>query len=174
MLAAFELPTRVDSGLRAALKALAAEQCAVVRRDHLAAIGLSKGEVESMLDASRWRAHGVVVVALHNGPLAPEQQLWAAVLNAGPAAALAARTAATQYGLVGWEPDCIEIVLPRSTCVPAGLGLDVKVHESRRFSAEDVHPGRAIPTVRVQRGLVDAAVWSRSPRTACGVLAAGV
>jgi hypothetical protein len=97
-----------------------------------------------------------------------------AVLNAGAVAALAARSAAAEYGLSGWEPDCIEVVVPRGTTVPRDLGIDVKIHESRRFSAADIHPGRPLPQVRVERALIDAAVWSRSPRTACGVLAAGV
>jgi hypothetical protein len=50
----------------------------------------------------------------------------------------------------------------------------MKVHESRRFSARDIHVGRDLPQVRVERALVDAAVWSRTARSACGVLAAGV
>lgn len=115
-----------------------------------------------------------MVVAMHNGPLDPDQRLWAAVLNAGPDAALAARTAATVHGLVGWEPECIEVLVPRGTAVPAGLGFPVKIHESRRFNRTDVHPGRALPQVRVERALIDAAVWSARPRTACGVVAAGI
>lgn len=130
--------------------------------------------IDMMLEAGRWRAHGVVVIVMHNGPLAPDQQLWAAVLNAGPAAALAARTAAAVHGLVGWEADCIELLVPRGTAVPAGLGLAVKVHESRRFTSADVHPTRVPRQVRIERALIDAAVWSIQPRAACGVLAAGV
>lgn len=130
--------------------------------------------VAMMLAAGRWRAHGAVVIAMHNGPLTREQELWAAVLNAGPDAALAARTAAALHGLSGWEADCIEVLVPRGSAVPSGLGLPVKVHESRRFGASDIHAGRALPQVRVERALIDAAVWSARPRTACGVLAAGV
>lgn len=130
--------------------------------------------VDAMLIASRWRAHGAIVVALHNGPLTAAQQLWAAVLNAGPNAALAARTAAAEYGLTGWGAECIEILVPRGSVVPRGLGLPVKVHESRRFDPTDIHPGRHLPQVRVERALIDAAVWSTKPRTACGLLAAGV
>jgi hypothetical protein len=74
----------------------------------------------------------------------------------------------------GWQPECIEIVVPKGVLVPPGLGLDVKVHESRRFSVEHLHVGRSIPSVRIERALIDGAVWSRSPRTACGFLAAGV
>jgi hypothetical protein len=170
----FELPRRVDSGLYAALADLGAEQAGITRRDQLSALGLSRNVVESMLVAGRWREHGSIVIAFHNGLLTRGQQLWAAVLNAPWPAALAARTAATEQGLAGWDAECVEIVVERGAVVPTGLGIDVKVHESRRFTAADLHPTRRLPQVRIERALVDAAVWSRSPRTACGVMAAGV
>jgi hypothetical protein len=172
---AFQLPARIDSGLCASLSALGAEQDGVVRRDQLTATGLSRHVVESMLTSGRWRAYGQIVIAMHNGPLIHEQQLWAAVLNAGQLAALAARTAATVQGLVGWDAECIEIVVVKGFFgVPSGLNFAVKVHESRRFGPEDLHPGRRLPQVRIERAILDAAAWSRSPRTACGLLAAGV
>jgi hypothetical protein len=72
------------------------------------------------------------------------------------------------------DADCIEILVPKGHVVPVGLGISVKIHQSRRFSAADLHPGRRLPQVRIDRALIDAAAWSRSPRTACGLLAAGV
>ncbi|MBV9290948.1 MAG: hypothetical protein JO222_00750 [Frankiales bacterium] len=50
----------------------------------------------------------------------------------------------------------------------------MKVHESRRFAAADIHGSKSPPMVTIERALVDAAAWSRSPRTACGLLAARV
>lgn len=170
----FVLPPRLDSGLRVALQDLWEGQCAVVRRDQLFKVGLSRSALQSMLDMCRWTAHGELVVVMHNGPLTRSQQLWLAVLNAGPIAGLAARTAATEQGLVGWDAECIEILVPRGAVVNREIGIDLKVHESRRFSLADLHSGRSLPQVRVERALIDAAVWSRSPRTACGVVAAGV
>jgi hypothetical protein len=170
----FCLPTTVDGELLIALSELAETQSGVIRRDQSLAVGLSKNVIEAMLAARRWQARGQIVLVMHNGELTYRQQLWAAVLNAGFPSGLAARTAATDQGLVGWRPECIEILVPKGTLIPPGLGLPVKVHESRRFTAEDLHVGRALPQVRVERALVDAAAWSRSPRTACGVLAAGV
>lgn len=169
-----QLPSKVGSGLRETLQVVGQEQCAVVRRDQLASIGVPRHIVDTMLSAGRWQSCGQVLVVMHNGPLIPAQKRWAAVLNAGVLAGLAARTAATEQGLQGWEPDCIEILVGRGAAVPGGLGIDVKVHESRRFTAADLHPGRSLPQVRIQRALIDAASWSRSPRTACGLLAAGI
>ncbi|HVV74424.1 MAG TPA: hypothetical protein VHC43_00190 [Mycobacteriales bacterium] len=170
----FELPTRVGPAARHRLSALAEQQEGVARRAQLYDCGLSPNGLTTMLSAGRWRARGEIIVVLHNGPLTRRQQMWAAVLNAGCPVALAARTAATEHGLSGWDAECVEIVVPKGTLIPKGLGIDVKVHESRRFTADDIHPGRAIPQVRVERALIDAAVWSRSTRTACGVVAAGV
>jgi very-short-patch-repair endonuclease len=171
---AFQLPPRIDSGLRHAVTAIGEVQNGVVRRDQLTAIGVPRHVVENMLASGRWWERGAIVVAMHNGPLTHAQRLWTAVLNAGQLAALAARTAATEQGLVGWEADCVEILVAKGCAVPGGLSFAVKVHESRRFGPGDLHPGRQLPQVRIERALVDAAAWSRSPRTACGVLAAGV
>jgi hypothetical protein len=167
------LPPRCDSGRRAALAAIAETQLAIVRRDQLRELGLPRHVVDAMLDARRWQSFGQVVVVMHNGPLTYAQQLWVAVLNAGGLVALAARTAATDFGLDGWQPECIEILVPKGTLMPPGLPFDVKVHESRRFTAADLHPARPLP-VRIERALIDGAVWSRGSRTACGLIAAGV
>jgi hypothetical protein len=65
-------------------------------------------------------------------------------------------------------------VVPRGTTYPPLRLAEVKVHESRRFSAEDIHPAAWPARVSIERALIDAATWSRRVRTGCGVLAAGV
>ena len=111
---------------------------------------------------------------MHNGPLTLEQQWSAAVLSAEGPCGLTGRTCIQAAGVVGWEVEPIHIVVERGAKVNPITELSLKVHESRRFSLEDLHPTRTPPQVRVERGLVDAAVWSPSPRTACGLLAAGI
>jgi hypothetical protein len=88
------------------LRELAIKQQGVVRRDQLAELGLSRHVVESMLDSGRWRAQAKIIVVMHNGPMVHSQKLWAAVLNAGQLmeVALAARTAATEFGLKSGSP----------------------------------------------------------------------
>jgi len=97
-----------------------------------------------------------------------------AVLAGGRLCALAARTAAGRAGLVGWPAHKVEVLIPRGTTYPRLSLVDVKVHESRRFAAESLHPSVWPPRVRIERALIDAAVWSTRPRSACGILAAGV
>nr|UXE44623.1 hypothetical protein Hi04_10k_c2835_00028 [uncultured bacterium] len=48
------------------------------------------------------------------------------------------------------------------------------VHESRRFEATDIHPVREPRRVGVARAAIDAAAWTKQPRSACGLLAAVV
>ncbi|MGN6473816.1 MAG: hypothetical protein ACTHK4_09250, partial [Mycobacteriales bacterium] len=168
------VPARLSAPVRAWLEDLAATQVGVIAREQLREFDVSPYVVDAMLDGRRWQARGALVLVMHNGPLTRDQQLWLAVLNAGYPAALAAHTAAAQQGLQGWDEPAIEIVVPRGFVVPKNIGIHVKVHESRRFGPEDIHPGRVLPQVRIERALIDAAVWSRPPRTACGIVAAGV
>lgn len=169
------LPKRIKGRVREALIELASVQDDVVRREQLLDAGLAQHELAYMIDSRRWQvdADGLVVV-MHNGPLTRRQQEAVAVLAGGRLCALAARTASASAGLVGWEAPLVEVLVPRGTTYPELTLVEVKVHESRRFAAEDVHPSAWPPRVGTERALVDAACWSRRPRTACGVLAAGV
>jgi hypothetical protein len=169
------LPRWSAGPLGEAFAELAARQDSVVRREQLLDIGLAQHDVGYMLESGRWQADadGLVVV-LHNGPLTRRQQEAVAVLAGGRHCALAARTAAARAGLAGWDAELVEVVVPRGTTYPDLTLVEVKVHESRRFGVEDVHPASWPPRVSIERALVDAACWSTRPRTACGILAAGV
>ena len=171
----FVIPESAAGACRVALVDLADRQLAVARRAQLEQLGLTNGQIDRMLTSGRWRtdADGLVVV-LHNGPLTAPQQETVAVLAGGKLCGLAARTAAARGGLQGWPAHKIEVLVPRGTTYPELHLVDVKVHESRRFTAEDLHPTAWPPSVRMERALVDGAAWSARPRTACGFLAAGV
>ena len=157
----------------ACLGPLADHQESIVLRGQLAA-ELTQSEVEAQVAARRWQALGSTVIALHNGELTQRQSWWAAVLAAEGPSALAGRTAAEAHGLLGWEAEAVHVVIQRGAKVNRVPGVHVKVHESRRFTGEDIHESKSPPMVTVERALIDAAAWSRSPRTACGLLAAGV
>jgi hypothetical protein len=159
--------------LRPALAATAQVQHDVVSRHQLRRLGVTVDQEQAQIAADRWRRVPPLAVVLHNGPLTADQRRWVALVNAGPGAALAARTALAVDGLTGWEREIIEIVVPRG----AGIGSTpgVRVHESRRFDPEqDVPSLRLPPRTRPSRSAVDAAAWSRDPRSAVGLLAAVV
>ena len=150
---------------------IAERQDGVVTRAQLRDLGYDREAVRSQLAARRWQAFGPRVVVLHNGPLTPRQRRWRAVLSQHYAA-LAGLTAAAEHGFSGFSDEVVHIVVPYGARVSPICG--VRLHMSRRLSEADIAPGRSLPTVRVERALVDAAAWTRSPRMACGLLAAGV
>ena len=122
---------------------------------------------------NRWAAFGRRAVVLHRGPLTSSQRRWVAVLNAGTTATLAGLTAAEELGLTGFETETIHVVVRKDDWVPRDQP-GVKVHVSRRFTVDDRHPARALPVVRIDRALVDAAAWTARPRRAAAILVAGV
>lgn len=157
-----------------ALADLLERQDRVARRDQLAAMGIGAHDVTAQVAARRWQTFGPVVVVTHNGPPTPAQERFVCVLHCGKRAALAARTAAAEGGLVGWDAPGVEVVVPRGTTVPDLADLPLIVHESRRFKPQDVHPTASPPRLRMERSLVDAAAWAPTGRAACGILCAGV
>lgn len=155
------------------LAEVAASQHGVVSRTQLRGAGVTVSQEDAALAARRWQRHPPNAVVLHNGPLTRAQRCWVAVTNAGARAALCARTALELDGLDGWSRDPIEVLVVRGTLVPSSPG--VVVHESRRFDPyADVHPTRLPRRTRPARSAIDVAAWTRSPRSAVGILAAVV
>lgn len=156
---------------RARLDGLAELQDAVVTRSQLRQRGYDDNAVRARVAAGRWRAIGRSVVVLHSGPLSVRQRWWVAVLlHRG--AALAGSTAAAAQGLSGFEDDAVHVVVVHGARTHPVAG--VRVHVSRRFSVDDVHPARTPPMVRIERALIDAASWDSSKPRACAILASGV
>ncbi len=157
------------------LSELAEQQDDVATRDQLAGAGLSEGRLRAQLAARRWRAIGPIVVVLHNGPLTQEQQRWVAVLGSGPGAALCSRTAAALDGLAGWDDEHHHVLVQRGASPAPVPGVPRRVHESRRYVPDrDQHPLARPPRTRTARSVLDAAVWTRRPRSACGLVIAAV
>jgi hypothetical protein len=153
---------------------IAADQSDVVSRQQLLLAGLSHGAVDAQIAAHRWRQLNDAVIVLHNGPLTPDQQVWAVMLSAPDPSALGGLTAAARSGLKGFETDVVHVLVQRGAKLLDVPGVPVKVHESRRFTEEDVwvinQPRRVSPA----RAIVDSAVWTRPPAHAARVLVAGV
>jgi hypothetical protein len=158
---------------RLPLDRLAWMQDGVVTRHQLREHGYDDDHVRAQVAARRWTAHGHSVVVLHNGPLTERQQRWVAVL-AHPGGALAGVTAAGELGLTGFSDPTVHVIISHGSRPHPLPGIRVRIHVSRRFGEQDLHPGRALPTVRLERGLVDAAGQTRLPRRACALFAAGV
>src|SRR4051794_35161098 len=151
----FTSPRNLDGSVAHAFDALAQAQRGVVRRGQLLDIGITDAQIDRCLSVGRWRGLAAGIVGLHNWPLELSQAWGVAVLAGGSSCALAARTAAQAAGLLGWESDQPEVVVPRGATYPTLRGLAVRVHESRRFTMADVLPETWPARVRVERALVD-------------------
>jgi hypothetical protein len=156
------------------LRDLASGQADVVMREQLLRLGFSQGGIAAEVSARRWRQLNETVIVLHNGPMTQEQREWAVLLSAPAPAALGGLTAASRAGLTGFETDVVHVLVQRGAKLLDLPGVPVKVHESRRFAAEDIFTVNPPYRVSVARAIVDAAVWSRSTQTAARILVAGV
>jgi len=148
------------SALSRPLLELAAAQDQVVTVAQLVAGGVSDDAVRWRLGTGRWRLLLPGVVLLGPGDPSRRQQLYAAQLLGGPAAALSGRAAARFHGVSG---------------IPVGGAVDVLVPRSRR--GRTVGWARIRPSVLVDpmtrtytllrvvslaRAVVDAARWAQT------------
>jgi hypothetical protein len=113
------------------------------------------------------------VLITHSGGISDAEELWIAVVAAGPQAVLGGVTAARLDGLTGFEDRAIHLLVPASRQVRTGVPGAV-VHRSRILGADDIHPARLPPRTRIARSLLDAAAWSGTADGARSLLAAGV
>ncbi len=135
-------------GLPLEVRRLAAAQHAVVAMAQLADAGVSSSTVSSWVSAGwlRWCQPGVV--ALAGSPETYLQRLMAALLAAGPDAAVSHRGAAFLWGMLDEAP--VEIVVPRGQ-TPDLRG--VVVHQTRDPFV--VHRRQGLRVTSPMRALVD-------------------
>jgi hypothetical protein len=144
----------------------------VVSGPQLASVGYDNDAVRRRVMSGEWQQVGHAFV-LHSGIPSGHQLQWAAVLTAPGIAAVTARTAAVRYGLRGFLPVAIDVLVKRGDGSPHRID-GVHWHESRRFSARDVALSSGVPMVSRGRAVVDAAAWTPNPRVACALMAAAV
>ncbi len=93
--------------------------------------GLSPRRIEVLVRTGRWQRVGYGVYATFTGALRRDAILWAAVLRAGPQAALSHETADGLYGVVSDVGRKIHVVVPGEQRPRPAAGL--VIHRSRRF-----------------------------------------
>jgi very-short-patch-repair endonuclease len=112
-----------------------------------------------------------------NGRLDRKQQLWVAVLAAGPEALLAGATAAAESGVQGLCAEPLQVIVPAAREVTGRLPTlppdmpAVRIYRSSILPGEHRQIGRP-PRTATARSVVDAAAWARSADEARYVLAA--
>jgi hypothetical protein len=126
-------------------------------------------QLSAELEAARWQRAGHAIV-LHTGPLSRAQTCEVARLHAGPGGVLTAFTAAEDCGLRGWERNEVHVVAAAGTRLRGGCPVPIELHLTG--TPPERVPGR--PVERLPAALLRAAATFRSPRPACGLLAAAV
>ncbi|WP_433534102.1 endonuclease domain-containing protein [Micromonospora sp. CA-249363] len=161
-----------------ALEWLAFEQARVLTTPQAAGI-LGDPVVRSRIRTGRWRSICRGILVTGNGRLTRDQQLWVAVLAAGPGAVLAGVTAAAEAGVRGLRREPLHVLVPaerraaRTTLRRLPIDMPaVLVHRTSVLPDAHVQLARP-PRTTTARALVDAAGWAGSADEAQGLLAAG-
>jgi hypothetical protein len=136
-----------------------------------------RGVVRGHVRLGRWRHLCRGILLTHNGRMERDQQLWVAVLTAGPGALLAGSTAVAEGGVSGLRETTVQVLIPaprsRTARLPS-LPPDmppVRVHRSRVLP-DDHRQAGSPPRTTMPRSVIDAAVWARGVDQARTVLAA--
>lgn len=128
------------------------QQAGVLSRQQAMAAGLNPTVIDNRLRSNRWRRLQHGVYATFTGTPSREAVLWAALLRAGPAAALSHRTAAELHGLTSEQSSVIHITLPVTQRIAPIRG--VALHHSRAF-IRDIHPIGSPPRIGVEDTAID-------------------
>jgi hypothetical protein len=161
----------MNSEFSAAWRELLERQAGVVSRAQATGRGLSDRAIGHRLATGRWRAVHRGVYAAFSGELSREAVLWAAVLRAGPGAALSHQTAAELLGLADARSDVIHLTVP-----PGRHPVPVRgavVHRSARIAAA-IHPAQLPPRTRVEETAIDLTQTAASTDAAFGWLSRAV
>src|SRR5579859_8166506 len=148
-----------------ALRNLARRQDGVVSRPQAIRAGLSPDMVRFRIASGRWQRLHPGVYATFTGIPGRGAWLWAALLAAGPGAALSYETAAELQGLADKPHNPIHVTVPRQRHVVAAEG--VRLHRSARI-AEAVEPQGYPPRTTVEETVLDLTQAARSLDDVCG------
>ena len=137
----------------ALVAAVAGRQHAVVTLLQLLEAGLSRRAIAHRVErGTLHRVHRGVYSVLAPRALSPQGRFLAAVLAAGPGAALSHLSAAKHRGLWRYRLACVEVVASSYRRIDS-----VRVHRARRLDPRDVTVYDGVPITTVARMLVDLA-----------------
>jgi hypothetical protein len=136
----------------ASIPSLAARQHGVVSRSQLAALGLGRRAIGHRVECGRLHAVHRGVFAVGHAAISGDARWMAAVLAAGPGAALSHRSAAALWGVRGTARGRIEVTAPRKAASRPGLQL----HHAL-LASDEVGVHRGIPVTSTPRTLLDLA-----------------
>jgi hypothetical protein len=99
------------------------DQAGVVARAQLVAWGADDTWLSRQVDSGRWQRLHRGVFLTHSGPVPWRSRAWAAVLRAGPGAALSHASAARLHDFTAREAGPIQVTIPQSRRVDPAPGI---------------------------------------------------
>ena len=133
-------------------RAIAARQGGVVTRAQLVEAGCSAARIAGWVESGRWTRLHRGVYAVFTGPLPPITRVWAALLAAGPDAAIGGEAALWLDGLPETRADLVTVCVPWERQALAVRG--VRVVRRRDLEAR-VHPVARPRRLRIEEALLD-------------------
>ena len=121
--------------------------------------------IKFRVSSGRWQQIYPGVYATFDGEPTRRTYLWAAVLRAGPGAALSHETAAELHGLTDKQAELIHLTVPVVRRVMAVDG--VCLHRSGR-AVDAIQGGSSPPRTKVEETVLDLAQIARSFDDVCG------
>jgi hypothetical protein len=135
-----------------AIQTLLERQSGVISRRQASTAGLTAAAIDNQLRSGRWQRMQQGVYASFTGTPDREAQLWAAVLRAGPDAALSHWTAAELFRLADEPRSLIHVAVPYGRQVRPISG--VVMHYSARLAVAR-HPVLLPPRTRIEDTVLD-------------------
>ena len=155
----------MQSELPSTLRYLAQRQSGIVSRSQALRAGLSTDKIKFRLRSGRWCLMHRGVYVTFTGAPGRSAWLWAAVLSAGPGAALSYETAAELHRLADTPAETIHVTVPHDRRISAVEG--VSLHRSDRV-VEAVQGNAYPPRTRVEETVLDLAQAANSFDDVCG------
>ncbi len=142
-----ELPPRI--------RQLLASQGRVIARSQAVGLGLNAEAIRNRVRYGHWQRLDTGVYADFTGDPKRESQLWAALLRAGPGAALSHWTAAERYGLVDRPSAVVHLTVPAGRHPARWAPIPgIVIHRSRNLG-DTRHPLMTLPCTRVEHTVLD-------------------
>ena len=116
--------------------------------------GLSRRQVDWLVRSGRWVRLLPGVFVVHAGPVSAETRIWAAVLYAGPGAAVGGRAALWLWKVLDEPPATIIVCIPAERRVRRQPGVVLRRTENLERAR---HPAVAPPRLRVEDAVLDVA-----------------
>ncbi len=142
----------MQSELPSTLRYLAQRQSGVISRLQALQAGLTTDKIKFRLRSGRWRLMHRGVYATFTGAPGRSAWLWAAVLSAGPGAALSYETAAELHRLTDKTAETIHVTVPHDRRISAVEG--VSLHRSAR-AVQAVQAHMYPPRTNIEETVLD-------------------